>query len=110
MTKSGGVVSRVWQERDPVQEHNGFFPEDGGPLTENVVFISIQRVLVLKRTADLRARSRAGPPNRTILGQALRDDPEQNTPNRTPEQDHFRTGSLGQASGQAHWGRRYGMT
>ena len=35
------------------------FSVDGGPLTDNVVFVSVQRVLVLKRTAALRARSRA---------------------------------------------------
>ena len=29
------------------------FSVDGGPLTDNVVFVSAQRVLVLKRTADL---------------------------------------------------------
>jgi len=30
-----------------------FFAEDGGPLTDNVVFISAQRVFALKRTAAL---------------------------------------------------------
>jgi len=37
-----------WFRRNP-----GLFPEDGGPLTDNVVFISDQGVFVLKRTADL---------------------------------------------------------
>ena len=32
----------------------GLLGGDGGPLMGNVVFISDQRVLVLKRTADLR--------------------------------------------------------
>ena len=36
------------------------FSVDGGPLTDNVVLSSVQRVLVLNRIAALRARSRAG--------------------------------------------------
>ena len=48
-------------DRDPVL----IVSVDGGPLTDNVVFNSNQRVLVLKRTAVLWARSRTG---------ALRDD------------------------------------
>ena len=36
------------------------FSMDGGPLTDNVVLSSVQRVLVLNRIAALRARSRAG--------------------------------------------------
>jgi len=39
--------------------------EDGGPLTDNVVFSSVQRVLGFKRKAVSNARSRTG---------ALRDD------------------------------------
>ena len=30
---------------------------DGGPLTDNVVFVSVQRVFVLKLTAELLAHS-----------------------------------------------------
>ncbi len=62
-----------------------FFAEDGGPLTDNVVFssdqrilASVQRVSVLKRTAVVWVRSRIG---------ALRDD---------------------RVSG--FWGRLYGMS
>ena len=57
---------------------------DGGPLTDNVVLSSDQRVLVLKRIAALRARSRADP---------SRDDPEQGLFRAGPEQEYFRAGS-----------------
>gem|GEM_PF-6684616 len=42
------------------------YADDGGPLTVNVIFHQRKRFLD--------ARSRAGAPNRSILGQALRDD------------------------------------
>ncbi len=44
---------------------------DEGPRT---ALPSAQRVLGFKRRAVSNERSRAGPPNRTILGQALGDD------------------------------------
>ena len=42
--------------------------EDGGPLTDNAVFTAISEKRFLGE------RSRAESPNRSILGQALRDD------------------------------------
>ena len=97
--------------RDPVQAHHGM-TEEGAEMMS--LFSNDQRVLVLKHTADLRARSRAVSLNRCpkqkhigagFSGQALRDDRMRRfegrhygmTLNRTPQ-----TGPLNRcASGQA---------
>ncbi|RLL84439.1 hypothetical protein Y697_09720 [Mesotoga sp. BH458_6_3_2_1] len=59
------------RNEEPVFPKDGFMVWDEGPRT---ALPSAQRVLGFKRRAVSNERSRAGPPNRTILGQALWDD------------------------------------
>ncbi|PIJ60669.1 hypothetical protein V513_12300 [Mesotoga sp. H07.pep.5.3] len=59
------------RNEEPVFPKDGFMVLDEGPRT---ALPSVQRVLGFKCRAVSNERSRAGPPNWTILGQALRDD------------------------------------
>ncbi len=86
------------------------FSVDSGPLTDNVVLSSVQRVLVLKRTAAFSVngsslldsqRITALPSVQRYLGARSRAE----TSRDDLEQNHFRAGSLGQAPNRSILGQ-----